>query len=138
MNRGEAQYEPDEVRRDLFLLCFTPIFHFSLSPLLLHAYLFFPPFSSTLTHFHSMFPLNHQEMAFIPRQVPLTPGTAGGMAVFVVFLISFTGLTMLERNDGVFFFAEHTRQLIGVDDFRRLEGHHHTYREYLLRPIETP
>ena len=52
-----------------------------------------------------------EEMAFIPRQVPLTPGTAGGMAVFVIFLISFTGLTMLERNDGVFFFAEHTRQV---------------------------
>ena len=70
------------------------------------------------------------ELAFIPRQVPLTPGTGGGLAVFVIFLISFTGLTMLERNDDVFFFAEHTRQLVGIDDFRRLEGQHHTYREY--------
>jgi hypothetical protein len=70
------------------------------------------------------------ELAFIARQTPLTPGTAGGLFVFVIFLISFTGLTMLERNDGVFFFAEHTRQLVGIDDFRRLEGQHHTYREY--------
>ena len=70
------------------------------------------------------------ELAFIPRQVPLTSGSGGGLLVFVIFLVSFTALTMLERNDGVFFFAEHTRQLVGIDDFRRLEGQHHTYREY--------
>lgn len=69
-------------------------------------------------------------LAFIPRQVPLTSGTGGGLLVFAIFLVSFTGLTMLERHDGVFFFAEHTRQLVGIDDFRRLEGQHHTYREY--------
>lgn len=73
---------------------------------------------------------NGEPTVFIPRQVPLTPGTRGGFAVFVVFIISFSFIVAMERNDGVFWFAEHARQLVGVDDFRRLAQERHSYREY--------
>ena len=69
-------------------------------------------------------------LVFIPRQVPLTPATRGGFVVFIVFLVSFSLTVMQERNDAVFWFAEHARQLVGVDDFRRLAQERHSYREY--------
>ena len=69
-------------------------------------------------------------LVFIPRQVPLTPATRGGFVVFIVFLVSFSFIVMQERNDSVFWFAEHARQLVGVDDFRRLAKERHSYREY--------
>ena len=71
-----------------------------------------------------------EPVVFIPRQVPLTPATRMGFAVFMIFIVSFTSIVTMERNDGVFFFAEHVRQLVGVDDFRRLAQERHTYREY--------
>ena len=71
-----------------------------------------------------------EPLVFIPRQVPLTPATRGGFAVFMVFLVTFTIIVRMERNDDVFFFAEHARQLVGVDDFRRLGQDRHSYREY--------
>eukprot|EP01052_Picozoa_sp_SAG31_P014350 SAG31_NODE_888_length_11219_cov_5.584712_8_plen_92_part_00 len=36
----------------------------------------------------------------------------------------------MERNDDVYYFAEHARQLVGADDFRRMAFERHTYREY--------
>ena len=68
-------------------------------------------------------------LVFIPRQVPLTPATRGGFVVFIVFLVSFSLTVMQERNDAVFWFAEHARQLVGVDDFRRLAQERQSYRE---------
>ena len=50
------------------------------------------------------------KLCFTPRQVPLSPATRGGFVVFVVFLASFTAIIKMERNDHVFFFAEHARQ----------------------------
>ena len=73
---------------------------------------------------------HRERLSFTPRHLPLTPATRGGFAVFIVFLASFTWITMLERNNSVFFFAEHTRQLIGVNTFRRLEEERHTVQEY--------
>ena len=60
------------------------------------------------------------------REVPLTPATRGGFITFITFLILFTTITAMERNDDVFFFAEHARQLIGADDFRRIANEQHT------------
>ena len=46
-----------------------------------------------------------EPLVFIPRQVPLTPATRGGFAVFMVFLVTFTIIVRMERNDDVFFFV---------------------------------
>ena len=70
------------------------------------------------------------QVGFCERVVPLSPATRGGLLVFVLFLLSFSAITLLERNDHVYYFAEHTRQLIGVNSFRRLQEQRMTYREY--------
>eukprot|EP01047_Picozoa_sp_COSAG01_P070561 COSAG01_NODE_10731_length_2093_cov_1.661986_1_plen_311_part_00 len=71
-----------------------------------------------------------EELYFHPRELPLSEATRGSLFVFVVFLVSFTWITVLERNDSVYYFAEHARQLVGVSAFRRLESERHTFREY--------
>ena len=71
---------------------------------------------------------NH--LHFLARQLPLSPATRGGFFIFVVFLAAFSWITVLERNDHVYYFAEHTRQLVGVESFRQLENKRQTYREY--------
>ena len=71
---------------------------------------------------------NH--LHFTTRQLPLTPATRGGFFIFIVFLAAFSWITVMERNDHVYYFAEHTRQLVGVTSFRQLEEKRQTYREY--------
>ena len=71
-----------------------------------------------------------QKLSFTSRQVPLTPATRGGLLVFLIFLASFTAITVMERNDHVYYFAEHARLLVGSGTFHELESHRLSSQEY--------